>query len=98
MSLDRRRLLARLVACPLCAVAARAADAPHWDYEEHGGAAKWGELDASYKACTLGAEQSPIDISGALKASLDPLRIDWKPQAYQIVNNGHTIQANAGPG
>jgi carbonic anhydrase len=98
MSFNRRRLLGAVLACPVCAAVAPAADAPHSDYEDHGGAAKWGELDESYKACALGAEQSPIDLSGAVKASLDPLKLDWKPQAFKIVNNGHTIQANAALG
>jgi carbonic anhydrase len=98
MALNRRRLLAGLLACPACAAVARAGGAPHWDYEGPGGAAKWGELDEGFKACALGAEQSPIDLSSAIKAILDPLDLDWKPQSLEIVNNGHTIQANAKPG
>jgi carbonic anhydrase len=98
MLLSRRRFSLGLLACPLCAGIAQAADAPHWDYECHGGAQKWGELDEAYKTCGVGAEQSPIDLTGSLKATLDPLRFDWKPQAFKIVNNGHTIQANAAPG
>jgi carbonic anhydrase len=97
MSLNRRRLLTGLLACPLCAAVARA-EGPHWEYEGHGGAAKWGELDEGYKACALGAEQSPIDLSNGIKATLDPLNLDWNPQAYKVVNNGHTIQANAASG
>ncbi len=97
MSLNRRRLLAGLLACPVCAAVAHA-EGPHWEYEGHGGAAKWGELDDAYKACTLGAEQSPIDLSGAIKATLDPPNLEWKPQAFKVVNNGHTIQADATPG
>jgi carbonic anhydrase len=98
MSLNRRRLVAGLLACPACAAVARAEGAPHWEYEGHGGAEKWGELDEGYKACALGAEQSPIDLSSGIKATLDPLKLDWKPQAYEIINNGHTIQAKAAPG
>jgi carbonic anhydrase len=98
MLLSRRRFSLGLLACPLCASAAQAADAPHWDYEGHGGAQKWGELADGFKACGIGAEQSPIDLSGSIKATLDPPRFEWKPQAFKIVNNGHTIQANAAPG
>jgi carbonic anhydrase len=98
MMLSRRRFSLGLLACPLCAGVAQAADAPHWDYEGHGGARKWGDLDGSYNACRIGAEQSPIDLSGAVKATLDPLQFNWKPQAFKIVDNGHTIQANAAPG
>jgi carbonic anhydrase len=98
MLLSRRYFSLGLLVCPLCAGAARAADAPHWDYEGHGGAQKWGDLDGGYRTCSVGTEQSPIDLSGAVKATLDPLQFNWKPQAFKIVNNGHTIQANAAPG
>jgi carbonic anhydrase len=98
MLLSRRRFFVGLLACPACAAAAHAADGPHWDYEGHGGAAKWGDLAESYKACALGTEQSPIDLSGSIKVTLDPLDLNWKPQAYEIENNGHTIQAEAAPG
>jgi carbonic anhydrase len=98
MLLSRRRFSLGLLTCPLCAVAAQAADAPHWEYEGQGGAEKWGELNESFKACGFGSEQSPIDLTDSIKATLDPLKFDWKPQAFKIVNNGHTIQANATPG
>jgi carbonic anhydrase len=98
MLLSRRRFSLGLLVCPLCAAVAQAADGPHWDYEGHGGAQKWGELTDSFKTCEVGTEQSPINLSGSVKATLDPLQIDWRPQAFKIVNNGHTIQANAAPG
>jgi carbonic anhydrase len=98
MLLSRRRFSLGLLTCPLCAAVAQAEDAPHWDYEGHGGADKWGELAESYRACALGTEQSPIDLTDSIKATFDPLKIDWKPQAFKIVNNGHTIQANVAPG
>lgn len=94
MRQQRRAFLAGLFACPACAAAAQA-EAIHWNYE---GAAKWGALDGSYKSCSIGAEQSPIDLKGAIPASLGQVAIDWTPQAFVIVNNGHTIQANAAPG
>ncbi len=78
--LNRRGFFLGLLACPACAAMARAAEGPHWEYEGHGGAEKWGDLDDSYKACAVGAEQSPIDLSGAIKATIDPLDLDWKPQ------------------
>lgn len=98
MALNRRTLIAGLLACPICSTLSRAADAPHWEYEGHGGADKWGELDSGFKACAVGSEQSPIDLSGAIKASVDSLRLDWKPQPFKVANNGHTIQLNASPG
>ena len=98
--LDRRAVLLGLLSCPACAALARAAEAgPHWTFEDgHDGPAHWGELDPSFKACGIGIEQSPIDLKDAIRANIAPVRLDWKPQAYAVVNNSHTIQANAKPG
>jgi carbonic anhydrase len=96
--MDRRQFLTSLLACPVCAATASAADGPHWEYEGAHGAAKWGEMDSKFKACAVGAEQSPIDLSAAIRATGDPISINWKPEAYEIVNNGHTIQANSRDG
>lgn len=97
--LDRRAVLLGLLSCPACATLARAAEGPHWTFEEGpDGPAHWGSLDPSFKACGIGTEQSPIDLKGAIRARIAPVRFDWKPQAYVIVNNSHTIQANAKPG
>ena len=97
MRIDRRRFLAGLAACPLCA-AASTASAAHWAYEGEGGPGDWGNLEPTFKTCAVGSEQSPVDISGAVKAELAPLALDWRPQAFKVVNNGHTIQANAQAG
>jgi carbonic anhydrase len=85
------------MACPVCAAAARA-EGHHWAYEGAGGPADWGTLDTTFKACAAGDQQSPIDLRNAIKASVDRLRISWTAQPFEIVNNGHTIQANAAPG
>jgi carbonic anhydrase len=52
---------------------------------------------ARYPACSIG-EQSPIDLTGAVRAEIEPPTVSWQPQAFSVVNNGHTIQANASPG
>lgn len=96
--LHRRKFLGLLAACPLCAQAARAAEGAHWDYEGARGVEKWGEIDPAYKVCAVGCEQSPIDLEGAIRARFDRVALDWKPQAYTVANNGHTIQAAAQPG
>ncbi|QGM46286.1 carbonic anhydrase [Methylocystis heyeri] len=92
--LHRRKFLLGLMACPLCARGA-VAEGPHWEYETPGA---WGELDPAYKVCAVGQEQSPIDLKDAISADFGRIAIDWKPQAFPILNNGHTIQADAGPG
>jgi carbonic anhydrase len=89
------RLFAGLALCPLCAPRGFAADA-HWGYEGADGPAKWGDLDAANRACSIGAQQSPIDIGDTIRAQLAPLKIIWDKRADTIVNNGHTIQVNIG--
>ena len=59
-----------------------------------------GELgaDGTFPACSIGGEQSPIDLTGAVRAEIEPPAVSWRAEAFRIVNNGHTIQANASPG
>ena len=89
------KLFAGLALCPLCAPKGFAADA-HWSYEGAEGPAKWGELDPANKACSVGVQQSPINIGETIKAQLPPLKMTWAKTAESIVNNGHTIQVNMG--
>lgn len=95
MAFTRRSFLAGLAACPLCAATARASEGAHWSYED---VQSWGARDPAARACAVGAEQSPIDLKGAVKADIRAPTLTWKQQAFEIVNNGHTIQADAAPG
>jgi carbonic anhydrase len=94
MAFTRRSILAVLASCPLCA-AARASEGSHWGYDD---AKTWGEHDVAYRACSIGGEQSPVDLTGAIKANIQAPILSWKPQTFKVANNGHTIQANAAPG
>ena len=99
--MNRRRalkILTGLALCPLCASTGVAAEGAHWSYGGTSGPDKWGDVDAANKVCSVGSQQSPIDIIGSIKAQLPPLRIEWDKTADTIVNNGHTIQLNAGQG
>ncbi len=99
--MNRRRALkalAGLTLCPLCASIGVAAEGKHWTYGGTSGPDKWGDVDAESKVCSVGGQQSPIDIIGSIKAQLPPLRISWGKNADTIVNNGHTIQLNSGQG
>lgn len=98
MTSTRRSFLLGLLACPLCAGAARAEDHAHWSYEGVTGPADWGKLEKAYAACSIGKQQSPIDLRKAVKTKIQPLVFDWKTQAFPVINNGHTIQANARAG
>ncbi|MGB6437045.1 MAG: carbonic anhydrase family protein [Bradyrhizobium sp.] len=96
--MNRRRALKALTGlalCPLCASAVFAAEGAHWTYEGTTGPDNWGDVDAASKVCSVGSQQSPIDIIRSIKAQLPPLRIAWGKTADTIVNNGHTIELKA---
>jgi carbonic anhydrase len=95
---DALKALSGLVLCPLCASTGFAAEETHWTYEGTTGPDKWGDLDAASNVCSVGSQQTPIDIIGSIKAQLPPLRIAWGKTADAIVNNGHTIQLNTAKG
>lgn len=86
-----------IAACPLCR-AAIAADGPHWSYEGAEGPDHWGELSPEFRACGVGAEQSPIDLSDPVPSALGDLSIAWRAVPAKVVNNGHTIQVQVAPG
>lgn len=94
MKINRRTLLAGLAACPVCSGAARAAEGAHWTYEGHGGPQEWGSLEKGFAACSVGSQQSPINLEGAVRAETEGPVLAWKPLALKVVNNGHTIQAD----
>jgi carbonic anhydrase len=108
MPIDRRMLLRGVLSCACCVRAgvAIASDAPahdgsaavHWSYEGEGSPEKWGELQADFKVCQLGVEQTPIDLSNGIKGDVGSVEYDYKPLPLRILNNGHTIQVNADPG
>ncbi len=99
--MNRRLMLkamAGLALCPVCAPSGFAAEGAHWTYEGATGPAKWGDLDAASKVCSIGAQQSPIDIAGSIPSKLAPIQVSWTKRPTAIVNNGHTIQVNFGEG
>lgn len=66
-----------------------------WDYRGRRGAEHWSALDPRYAICNAGREQSPIDIRGARKAQLPPLRFEYRSEPIRyVINNGHTIRVN----
>ena len=86
--------LAFIGLCPLCARPSFAAEGAHWSYEGEHGPDHWGALGADNAACSVGSQQSPLDITGAVKAEIPAIALDWKKGTGEIVNNGHTIQVN----
>jgi carbonic anhydrase len=80
--------------------AARTPDghSPHWSYDGSGGPEAWARLNPEFAKCGSGQRQSPIDIRGGIKVDLDPVRFDYKPTAFGVVDNGRTVQVNVGSG
>lgn len=85
-------LLAAMLASPAAYAGA------HWEYSGNEGPGNWGKLAPEFAACAMGKNQSPVDLKGAIKGQLAPIKFDYKTNAGEIINNGHTIQANYTPG
>jgi carbonic anhydrase len=75
-----------------------AAHAAHWDYTGSGGPEAWGQMKPEFSKCSSGTRQSPIDIRDGIKVNLDAVQFDYKPSAFRVIDNGHTVQVNVGAG
>lgn len=91
------RLLTGLALCPLCATTGFASETS-WSYEGATGPEKWGGLDPASATCSVGDQQSPIDITAPVATRQAALKINWRKRPLEIVNNGHTIQLNYAEG
>ncbi len=73
--------------------------AANWNYFGKTGPLGWGKLDPSYKACSNGHEQSPLDIRGVhLNKSLQPIEFHYLAGTETVENNGRTIVVHVNPG
>lgn len=70
----------------------------HWSYEGADGPANWGSLNPMFATCADGSSQTPIDIVNPVPSDLPDPVFAYVPSGATIVNNGHTIQADALPG
>jgi carbonic anhydrase len=78
----RLSAVALLVAGFVCAApvlaAAQAPSEPHWDYLGKYGPINWGKLDPDWRACAVGKEQSPVNITSAkLNKALQPIEFHY---------------------
>jgi carbonic anhydrase len=91
-----------MVCCTVLLGAASAAQGHHpqhsWDYGPALGPSNWGNLKPEFALCKTGHRQSPIDIRNPQKTDLPPIRFDYEPSPLHIIDNGHTIMVNYGPG
>jgi carbonic anhydrase len=76
-----------------------AASTPHWTYAGKGGPSEWAGLAPENAVCGSGSTQSPIDIAYTQPGAGGRTVFKWQPTAtLEVVNNGHTIQANVKDG
>ncbi len=68
--------------------------AVHWGYAGSVGPDKWGSISNEFALCGSGKRQSPVDIQNEESADLYPLQFQYQSVPLQVVNNGHTLQAN----
>jgi carbonic anhydrase len=68
----------------------------HWDYEGAGGPENWSKLDQKNQVCAIGERQSPIDIKDGIKVDLEPIKFNYHPSTFRIIDNGHTVQVEVG--
>lgn len=69
-----------------------------WSYSGIAGPEHWGDLSPEFSACSLGEEQSPIDLRQPVKADPGAMVIDYQTVPLRIMNTGHSIQVNVDPG
>ncbi len=77
---------------------AREPEALHWSYAGGGGPADWARLKPEFATCARGERQSPIDIRDGIKVDLEPIKFDYRPVPFEVLDNGHTVQVNVRPG
>ena len=69
-----------------------------WGYAGAAGPAHWGELRPEFTACSVGKNQSPINLTGFIASDLPPLGMHYQIGGKAIHNNGHTVQVTYAPG
>jgi carbonic anhydrase len=79
-----------VLASMLAGCASFAVQASEWGYGEHHGPDSWGEVSA---VCAQGKNQSPIDLTNAVRGDLADLSFAYKGKVVALTNNGHSLQA-----
>lgn len=93
MKFQRHLIVATLGLAAASAYAAGDHDTK-WGYTGHGSPETWGELSPKFSACSKGMSQSPINITETVEGDLPAIKVNYRPSKVEVINNGHTIQAN----
>lgn len=84
-----------LTAFSITAMMTASALATNWSYEGETGADKWASLDPDYQTCASN-QQSPIDISGGVKAALPKMTITQGYLTGTFESKDNSLQLTAG--
>jgi carbonic anhydrase len=76
----------------------RARAAPSWGYGDADGPARWAALDPAWSLCAEGRRQSPIDLRDGIAVDLPPLRFDYRPSGFRVVDTGRTVRVDLDAG
>ena len=80
------------------AVSSGAHGSAHWSYNGEVGPQAWGGMKPEFALCSNGQRQSPIDIREGIAVDLEPVKFDYQPGSFTVVDNGHTVQVNVPSG
>lgn len=69
-----------------------------WGYSGPRGPEHWGKLAPDFDVCSLGKNQSPIDLTAMIDADLEKISFAYEAGGYEITNDGHTIEVSYLPG
>ena len=69
-----------------------------WGYAPENGPEIWAQLDPAYRICSVGTQQSPIDIVDPVPAKLPVLTFNYQSIPVKLYNTGNTIQVDAPEG
>ncbi|MDR2187631.1 MAG: carbonic anhydrase family protein [Azonexus sp.] len=67
-----------------------------WSYEGAGGPENWARLDPQNALCGSGQRQSPIDIRDGIKVDVEPIRFNYQPSGFRIIDSGHALEVFLG--
>lgn len=62
-----------------------------WTYTGKTGADHWSTLDSNYQICSIGKEQSPINIETTQLQTKNSLQLDYHAAPLEIINDGITV-------
>lgn len=82
-----------VASAPSASHAPAAPHVSHWSYLGSEGPQAWGRIDPAWRTCSVGHEQSPIDLGGAVVAHSAVIEERFTPSPFVLFHNGHTVQA-----